>query len=166
MAFANSGVVGVNLNATYISVGEAPFSVGTVVQLNDGGEAMFVEASASALSTYNAVVINDRFRAANLTTTNAVTAGKQVGFAQVSIATGYCGWVQLSGRPKVNLAASCDDFVPLYTTATIGVLDDATVSGTGGAVMGVFSTVTISNATAVTCIVPTRAFVATGVQGT
>lgn len=139
--------------------------LGLVVRLSDGGEAMYVKSSLSAVSSFNAVVIENDFKVQNLTTTNAGTAGKSVGFAQVSIATGYYGWVQLSGRPKVNLAANCDDFVTLYTTATIGVLDDATVSGTGGAIMGVVSTVTISNATAITCLVPTRAFVATGVQG-
>jgi hypothetical protein len=79
--------------------------------------------------------------------------GRQVAFAQTSIATGYYGWVNLSGRPKTMLAADCADFVPLYTTATIGVLDDVTVSGAGGLLIGIQSTTTISTATAVTCIV-------------
>lgn len=159
MAFPIDGTAGVNLTATYVSAGVAPFRVGLVVGLSDGGEAMFVKSSASACSTFNAVVISEKFVAENLTTTNAGTNGKQVGFAQTSIGTGYCGWVQLSGRPVVNLAANCDNFVALYTTGTIGVLDDATVSGTGGLIAGVVGVTTISNATSVTCIVPTRAFV-------
>ena len=127
--------------------------VGTVVATSDGGQAVYVLSSLSAVSTFNAVVIDETFDVQNLTTTNAGTKSKCVGFAQVSIATGYYGWVQLSGRPKVNLATNCDDQVPLYTTATAGVLDDATVSGAGGMIMGVVSGTTISNATAVTCIV-------------
>ena len=127
--------------------------VGTVVSLSDGGEAIYVKSSLSAVSTFAAVLVEQDFTTQMLTTTNAGTVGRQVAFAQVSIATGYYGWVHLSGRPKVNLAANCDDFVPLYTTGTIGVLDDATVSGAGGLLIGIQSTVTISNATAVTCIV-------------
>ena len=143
---------GVNLTATYASAGAAPFALGTTVDLNDGGRAMLVESSASACSTFAAVVINESYVATMLTTGVARSAGNQIAFAQTSIATGYAGWVQFGGRPKVNLAASCAPFVPLYTTATAGVLDDATVSGSGGMVMGVYAAVSISNATAVTCM--------------
>jgi hypothetical protein len=117
--------------------------------------AILVESSASACSTYNAVVISETFKATNLTTGIARSAGNQIGFAQTSIGTSYVGWVQLGGRPVVNLAANCAPFVQLYTTATAGVLDDATVSGSGGMVMGVFAGTSISNATAVTCIAGT-----------
>ena len=127
--------------------------VGTVVNLSDGGQAVYVKSSLSACSTFAAVVIQEDYTVQMLTTTNAGTAGKQVGFAQTSIATGYYGWVQISGRPKCMLLVNCDDFVPLYTTATIGQLDDTTVSGAGGMVFGVIAATTISTATAVTCIV-------------
>lgn len=143
---------GVNLTATYASAGEAPFALGTEVELNDGGRAILVESSASALSTYAACVISETNIATMLTTGIARSAGNKVAFAQTSIGTGRVGWVQRGGKPKVNLAANCDDFVNLYTTGTPGVLDDATVSGSGGMVMGVFSGTTISNATAVTCV--------------
>lgn len=143
---------GVNLTATYASAGVAPFALGTTVDLNDGGRAVLVESSASACSTFAAVVIGESYVATMLTTGVARSAGNQIAVAQTSIATGYCGWVQFGGRPKVNLAANCAPFVPLYTTGTAGVLDDATVSGSGGMVMGVFAAVSISNATAVTCM--------------
>lgn len=152
MAFANDGKAGVNLTQTYVSSGAAPFSLGTVVSLNDGGKAMLVESSASACSTFAAVVINETYRATMLTTGVARSGGNQIAFAQTSIATGYCGWVQFGGRYKVNLAANCAPFVPLYTTGTAGVLDDQTVSGSGGMVMGVYAAVSISNATAATCM--------------
>lgn len=145
-------LAGVNLTATYVSAGVAPMALGMTARLSDGGIAMLVCSSISAVSTFNAVVVAENFKAVNLTTGNARSSGNQVGFAQTSIATGYCGWIQMGGRPKVNLAANCAPFVQLYTTATAGVLDDATVSGSGGMVMGIFAGTSISNATAVTCI--------------
>ncbi len=152
MPFPIDGRAGVNLTATYVSAGAAPFSLGMTTRLNDGGYAMLVCSSVSAISTFAACVIDETFDSRMLTTGNARSSGNQVAFAQTSIATGYCGWVQIAGRPKVNLAANCAPFVQLYTTATAGVLDDATVSGSGGMVMGVFAGTSISNATAVTCV--------------
>ena len=97
-----------------------------------------------------------------LTTTNSANS-KAVGFAQVSIASAYYGWVQLGGKVNVNLAANCAPNVPLYTTATAGVLDDAVVSGCG--VFGLVATTSISNATAVTCIAG-YPHIASGIAGT
>jgi hypothetical protein len=145
-----TGVVGTSLTQTDDT---ARIPVGRVVSLSDGGVAVYVKSSLSAVSTFAAVVVQEDYTVQMLTTTNAGTVGKQIGFAQTSIATGYYGWVQLSGRPKVNLLVNCAPFVPLYTTATIGQLDDATVSGAGGMVVGIISATTISTATAVTCIV-------------
>jgi hypothetical protein len=66
----------------------------------------------------------------------------------------------VGGTFRGNLLANCDDNVPLYTTATPGALDDATVSG--GLVGGVISTVTISNATAVTLLGAYAPFIVSG----
>lgn len=129
--------------------------VGTRAQLSDGGQAVYVQA-ASEISTYAAVSLFADNTAQMLTTTTAGTS-KKVGFCQVSVASAYYFWAHLSGRPVVNLAANCDDQVILFTTATAGVLDDATVSA--ALVAGVTSTVTISNATAITCLVPDGALI-------
>lgn len=145
MPFPISGVIGTKLDE---ATTDRKFAVGTVVKLSDGGEAVYVSAT-STISQFNAVVIDAANGAVPVTTTNSANS-KKVGFAQTSIASGWFGWVQTAGNVKVSLAANCDDNVPLYTTATAGVLDDAVVSG--GLVLGVTSTVTISNATAVTCI--------------
>lgn len=147
--------VDLTANAT---TSEAQFAVGTVTKLSDGGEAVFVNAI-STIAAFDAVGINAAGGAYPITTTNSVTS-KRVGFAQTAITSSYYGWVQTGGTVKVNLASACADEVPLYTTATGGVLDDAVVSG--GLIMGVTSTVTISNATAVTCIAVANAHVATG----
>jgi hypothetical protein len=87
-----------------------------------------------------------------MATTTLSANGKRVGFAQTSIPSAYYGWLQISGaKVLVNLAANARPNVPLYTTATSGVLDDATVSG--GLIIGAIATNTISNATAVTLLI-------------
>jgi hypothetical protein len=122
--------------------------VGTVVNLNDGGQAMYVKAL-SEISTYACVLIDSSSVARMSTTALGVTI-KRVGFAQTSIASAFYGWVQLGGSPLVNCAANCAPNVPLYLTSTVGVLDDATVSA--AMVAGVTAQNTISNATAVTIV--------------
>jgi hypothetical protein len=136
----------------------ARVAVGTPVALNDGGEAVYVQAL-SEISQYAAVAIYANNTAQMLTTTLSATS-KKVGFAQISIPSGKFAWVQTSGVPKVNLAASAAPNVALYTTATAGVLDDATISG--ALVAGLTATVSISNATAVTCIAATGTMIVTG----
>jgi hypothetical protein len=144
-AFCVSPTAGVNLAAMDISAAVTP---GTVVNLSDGGQAMYVKAL-SELSTYACVVI-DASSGAQMVTTTKVANCKRIGFAQTSIASAYYGWVQLGGAPLVNLATNCAPNVPLFTTATAGVLDDATVSA--GFIAGIVAQNTISNATAVTIV--------------
>jgi len=126
----------------------AAVNVGTVVTLDDGGMAVYVQA-ASAISQYNAVCIPNTNIATNATTTRAA-ATKRVGFAQVSIASGSYGWVHLGGKVRVNVSASCLPAVALYTTTTEGRLDDATVSG--ALVAGVVTELTASATSAMTAV--------------
>ena len=126
----------------------AAVNVGTVVTLDDGGMAVYVQA-ASAISQYNAVCIPNTNVATNATTAR-VAATKRVGFAQVSIASGSYGWVHLGGKVRVNVSASCLPAVALYTTTTEGRLDDATVSG--ALVAGVVTEVTASATSALTAV--------------
>lgn len=157
MAISTSNLIGVSLGYTDTS---PSFNVGTTVNLDDGGQAVYVQA-ASTVPAYSAVSLQVDETVVPLTTTNAANS-KAVGFAQVSIASAYYGWVQLGGKPVVNLAASCLPAVPLFTTATAGVLDDATV--TGGLVEGIVAVTTASGATALTCVAG-YPHVATGVVG-
>ena len=126
----------------------AAVTPGTVVTLDDGGMAVYVKA-ASAISQYNAVLIPNTNIAVNATTARAADT-KRVGFAQVSIASGYYGWVQLGGKVRVNVSASCLPAVALYTTSTEGRLDDATVSG--ALVAGVVTELTASATSAMTAV--------------
>ncbi len=123
MATVTSSLIGVNLTSYDTT---AQFAVGTQVLGTDGSLFQYVN-TLSAVAAYNAVCIDDAGNASNLTTTNAASY-KMVGVAQVSIAVSCYGWVQRSGKLQVNVAANCNDFVALFTTATPGVLDDATVS--------------------------------------
>lgn len=123
MAVITSSMLGVDLN-NYSST--ALFAEGTQVLGTDGSLFEYCN-TLSAIAAYNAVCIDDAGDASNLTTTNAASY-KKVGVAQISIAVSCYGWIQRSGKMQVNVAANCNDFVALFTTATAGVLDDATVS--------------------------------------
>ena len=137
------------------------FALGTVTPMNDGGHAIYVKAL-SELSTCAACAVYADGTAQMLTTTNAGTC-KRVAWAQTSVPSAYFAWLQSGGNFKGNLAANCAPNVPLYTTATAGVLDDATVSGgAGGLIGGLIATVSISNATAVTLLGSFAPFVITG----
>jgi hypothetical protein len=145
MTVSTSGVIGVALGNTDTS---PQFNVGTSVNLDDGGQAVYVQA-ASAVAQYDAVSVRFDNTVVPITTTNSANS-KAVGFAQTSIASAAYGWVQIGGKPVVKLAASCLPAVPLYTTATAGTLDDAAVSG--GLVAGIVAVTTASGATALTCV--------------
>ena len=146
--FVSQSVIGVN----FAQVDTTPtFTVGTVVNTNTGGQAMYCQAL-SEISTYAAVSIYVDGTAQMITTTTAATT-RRVGFAQMSIASAYYGWVHLSGTVICNIAANCNQWNLLFTTATSGYLDDATVSNclVAGVVMDSGAT-SISNATARTYI--------------
>jgi len=145
MPVSTSNLIGVALGNVDTT---AQFNLGTVVNLDDGGQAMYVQA-ASTVSAYAAVSVLVNDAVVPLTTTNAASS-KAVGFAQTSIASASYGWVQLGGRPRINVATACQPNVPLFTTATAGVLDDATV--TAGLVAGLVATTSAASASAVTCI--------------
>lgn len=156
MANVQAGVVTPRLTQTDAT---AQMAVGTRLRTSDGGEAIYIQAL-SEISTYACAVIAENFQAVMSTTalvTEATGTNLQLGWAQTSIASAYYGFVQTAGRPLANLAANCADRVALFTTSTSGVLDDAVVSI--GYLPGVWAATTISNATAVTLLVPNGAFV-------
>ena len=117
-------MIGVNLGGYDAAPGG--FAKGTQVFGTDGALFEYVNVL-SAIPAYNAVIIDDSGNASNITTTNAAEF-KKVGVAQISIAVSCYGWVQRSGKMQVNVLTQCQDFVPLFTTATPGELDDVTVS--------------------------------------
>lgn len=151
MPFVVNGHIGVDLT----QVTSVPqFSLGTVVHTNDGGKFEYCRAR-SEISAFAAVVIFEghSIRMAETSIVNDGGSGKRLGCAQVSIASAFYGWVQRQGKMVMNLADDCADNVPLFSTATAGVLDDATVSNC--LVLGVYLPVTASLATALTVLAGT-----------
>lgn len=139
MTISVSGVIGVALSNTDTS---PQYALGTTVNLDNGGQAFYVQAG-GAVAAYDAVSVKNDDTAVSLTTTTSAGT-KRVAWAQVAIASGEYGWVQTGSGVTANLAASCQPNVPLYTTATAGVLDDAVVSG--GLVLGVVATTSVVTA--------------------
>lgn len=148
MSFVVDGKIGVDLTKTTTI---PQYSLGTIVHTNDGGMYEYCQA-ASEISTGAAVVIfeGNTARMAETSIANDGGSGKKIGFAQVSIASAYYGWVARMGKVLCNLSDDCADNVPLFTTATAGYLDDATVSNC--LVGGVYLPVTASLATILTVI--------------
>ena len=155
MAFSTGSLIGVTITD---GVTTPTFKPGTVVNTSGGGEAVYVSAT-STIATYQAVIVDNEGGAVPVTTTNSA-GSKSIWFSQVSIDSGRFGWVQRGGKVITNLAANCAPNVPLYTTATAGVLDDAVVSL--GLVIGLVANTTISNATAVTCVASRGVTIGTG----
>jgi hypothetical protein len=124
------------------------FGLGDRYTDHAGNTYVYVQASAS-LTQYDAVRIKASYQAAQLT----IDTGKQaveVGFAQAAFQIGDRGWVQITGRPLIRLAADCDKELQLYATSTGGVLDDATTSVM---IQGVICTTSVTGATtAATCV--------------
>lgn len=123
MATSTSSVIGVNLTRQDST---AQFPVGTRVNLDNGGTAVYVQAL-STLSQYRACAIYANNTAVMLDTTVAGTT-KRVAYSQVSITSAYYGWLHEGGRVVCGIAAACAQNALLFTTGTPGVLDDATIS--------------------------------------
>jgi hypothetical protein len=148
MAFITDGKIGVDLTR----VASTPaFALGTMAVGSDGTVFEYCRAR-SEISQYAAVVIfeGNSVRMAETSIVADAGGGKKIGFAQVSIASAFYGWVARQGKVVCNLADDCADNLPLFTTATAGYLDDATVSNC--LVLGVYLPVTASLATALTVI--------------
>lgn len=150
---------GVNFNTTYTAYDQTaaisatnspdnpgpPFTVGTVMKGTGDSEFVFVKAT-SALGIGEACQITSTTQAAVPITSSNGLQGSQVGFPQVAIASGAYGWLQRSGAcANISVAASCVQNVPLATTGTGGVLDDAVGSGTKN-ILGVVITTTVTGA--------------------
>ena len=133
--------------------------LGTIVHTDMGGVAEYVYAI-SELSQYAFCIIFDGNTAQMATTTLAAdgSAGsKKIGCPQASIASAYYGWAMRQGVFVGRFSDDCADQVPLFTTATAGELDDATVSNC--LVAGVYLNTTASLATALTCYAATPMYV-------
>ena len=142
-----SSIVTPGLTATDTT---ARVPLGTIAWTDAAGIAEYCYAI-SELSQYAFCIILDGGTAQMATTTLANDAGtsKKIGCPQASVASAYYGWLMRQGTFIGRFSDDCADNVPLFTTATAGELDDATVSNC--LVAGVFLNTTASLATALTC---------------
>ena len=144
-----------------VASAEQKHPLNTQVMADDGALYQYIQASES-LSQYQVVAIYGDGTGRQMHTSIANAAGvlqaRVVGFAQTSIASAYYGWVARSGQRLVfRVSDDCAAGAALFTTATAGELDDATISGCH--LPGVQLTTTASLATAMTGAVATPAFV-------
>lgn len=85
--------------------------------------------------------------------TNATGKCIRLGVPTVDIASGSYGWVIVSDLVKVSVLASAVQFVPLYTSGTDAVADDASSSQTQISGLHLLSTASAANQSKVGCIV-------------
>jgi len=131
MAYATSGMIGVSLAdvtaGTTTDGVNALYALGTVVTTSDGGTYIYCQAGA-AITQYMTVAIDENFQAVPVTHA-LMTAGLKVGFAQVGFSDNDLGWICVNGENiQALLLINCGADVPLYTQATAGYLDDASVT--------------------------------------
>lgn len=123
---------GINFTVTYTDLKNAKLLDRASHRL---GKFVFVQAN-GAIDQYAAVRIDDDGQATMLTYAVGGSGAKpsMVGVAQVAAADNAYLWVWvgegggLGSGIRVKVAASCAAEVKLYTTATAGVLDDASAS--------------------------------------
>jgi hypothetical protein len=119
--YQSGSLIGAKFGDTHT---DAKFALGTRAQGNNGTVWMYCQAS-TTLTQYDCSVIDSSFKA-NPITTALTTEGASIGFPQVAVPITEYFWAALEGRTvNIRVASSCAANVPLYTTATAGVLDDA-----------------------------------------
>lgn len=129
------GAPAFGLTSTDVTQGKG-FGLGDVTFDSNGNLARYVLA-ASNVSQYMWVSIDGSNNAIPLNGSNALTIC-ELGVAHYgNIASGEYGFVVIAGRPLALCGASCNPNVPIYTTDTAGVVDDATASASQNLIMGV-----------------------------
>lgn len=144
---AKTGLLGVdtaNVNSDITKAGGGGH--GLLEQWEDGagGKWIFVKAS-TAFTLGDTVWIKPSGAGTPITFAAAAKPGR-IGFAQVAFTVDYYGWVKTEGAVTLRGGASCNANVPLYTSATAGVLDDATLSTSAFQIDGVVASQSASGA--------------------
>ncbi len=137
---------------------EARLPLGTIAYTDMGGMAEYGVAI-SDISQYAFCSMFDGGSAEMATTTTGADAGtsKKIGVPQASIASGRFGWFMRMGTFIGNVADDAADQVPLFTTATAGYVDDATISNQ--LIAGLYLNTTESLATALTVMANTPLYI-------
>jgi hypothetical protein len=148
-------LLGVDLDNVYTSAGELPHAQGVEV-VTQNGRAILARA-ASGVAQFSLVVLAPSSANASASTvallgsTGNATQGR-LAIAQTSVTSAGYGWfhTEINRDGKVLALDACLPNVRLYTTATGGAVDDATVSA--GPIQGLFIKATASGTTAIPCV--------------
>ncbi len=154
MAFPSNPIAGVTLDGLETN----GMALGTELTDNLGRKRRLV-ASGAALSPCFCVSITGANIASALTPTLAINAAL-IGWVPQSVScslTAQNFWAIMNGPVPIRVAASCQPNVPLYTTDTAGVLDDASVSLSQYQVWGVAVDTGSSNSAAAASNLPATA---------
>lgn len=143
-------IEGVDFTAIYAPVSQTapadpsnpglPFTVGLRVFGSGGSVWMFCLSTAGTTAnqavgitestiTLSTAAIVPTYDASPLTKSLA-DQGCVIGVTPTAITATYYGWVQIGGPAYITLKNSCLPNVPLYTTASAGMLDDTSASQT------------------------------------
>lgn len=126
------GVMGVDLDANDVS---AAHDQGLEVRTRDGA-AIYAKAAANS-PAYSLCKVVPSSAAASasveavlVSTGNLYSAEGILAINQADVSASQYGWFYTAGRRsvRVRVLIACEPFVPLYTTGTAGVVDDAVVS--------------------------------------
>ena len=153
--------IGINTQETYPDDinDQSGFGLGDTGMDGDGNGAVYVQAGA-AIAADAAVLVDDAFAALELTTALAAAAtNRKVGVARVAVASGERFWAvtQLNQGVSVLGISGTVDNVPIFSSATDGVVDD--VSAAHWELVGLVLTATTGGGT-----LPTPAFSANNVR--
>lgn len=158
--FSTLNTSGVDLTAVYTAATSGtfaenvnpapPFAAGTVVLGLNGAKYIYVKLSTGGATGagYFLVAPLNAYDAAVMMSNSVGNLGDPCGVWMGGVAvSGDYGWMQTSGLNSsgVAVAASCVHNVALVSTATAGVLDDATGTGTKN-ISGVVITTTVTGA--------------------
>lgn len=141
------------LDSITLESSTALHAVGQRANFGTPNEYIYVKAAA-AITQYAACTIDESYNATMVTDTLSAPGagqGKLVCVPQIAMTSGYYGWALVLGTGKVLGAASCVKFTQLTTSATSGVLDDATTSGLE-VVEGLTLSETLTGAAAAACV--------------
>lgn len=143
---SDTQIVGIDPTKTSTT---AEYELGTQVTV-DGKMYEYIRAGEALTANY-AGYFRDNSACFASTTARIGASPVKCGVPNVAFANGHYGWIQRSGNMNVFLGLSCAANVQIYTTATLGLLDDNSSSTTQ--IQGLFSTVTVGGANAVSACV-------------
>lgn len=137
--YSTSNTAGINFSQTFTppvagsyNTGQlAPLALGQVADGTDGSKWVYCLAGVGGVTGLGYVVVMDEAFGAVMMSNTAGGLGDKIGVSPVAAAAGDYFWAQVYGTcDDIQVAASCAANVPLASTTTAGVIDDAVATPT------------------------------------